>query len=96
MIRLNMSLGEIAHTAVHFLAGARRVAPIRVTDEGEALGPLGFSVPGKENSGDTTESFEEIPQLLFLCKLADLFTEKKKVSFEQINPKRPRIARRIP
>lgn len=64
------------HTAVHFVAGKLCVRPIGVGDESEALGPLGLSVPGKENSGDTTEPLEEIPHLLFLCQLADLLRAK--------------------
>lgn len=62
----------IARTAVQFLAGAHRVGAIRIADESKALGPLCLAVPGKENSGNTSEPFEEIPQLLFLCQLADL------------------------
>lgn len=60
------------HTAVHFLASASRIATIRIADERKALGPLGFAVPGKENSGDPTEPLEEIAQFLFLCQFADL------------------------
>lgn len=65
------------HTAVQLIASALCVCTIGVGDESEALGPLGFSVPGKENSGDTTEPLEEIPQLLFLCQLADLLIVKE-------------------
>lgn len=55
-----------------------RVAPVCIADKCEALGPLGFSVSGKEDSGDTTEPLEEVPDLLLFCQLADLFIGRKK------------------
>lgn len=67
---------EEKHTAIHLLASKFCVATIRIADESKALGPLGFPVPGKEDSGNATETLEEIPQLVLLCQLADLFAEK--------------------
>jgi hypothetical protein len=70
------------HTAIHLLASKCSVATIRIADESKALGPLGFPVPGKEDSGNTTETLEQIPQLVFLCQLADLFAKKKSVRIQ--------------
>lgn len=64
--------GGSKRTAIHLLASTRGVGPICETDKGEALCPLGLSVPGQKDSGDTAEPLEEIPQLAFLCQLADL------------------------
>lgn len=68
------------HTAVQLVASTLCICTIGVGDEGKALGSLCLSVPGKENSGDTTEPLEEIPQLLFLCQLADLLRVDRNVS----------------
>lgn len=64
------------HTAIHLGASIFCIPTIRIADESKALGPLGFPVPGKEDSGDTTETLEEIPQLVLFCQLADLLVKK--------------------
>jgi hypothetical protein len=58
---------KMQHTSVHLVAGTCSVAAVRKADKGKALGSLGLSVPGEEDSGDTTETLEQIPELLLLC-----------------------------
>lgn len=55
--------------AIHFLASACGVAAICETDESEALGSLGLSVSGKEDSGDAAEALEQIAKFSFFRQL---------------------------
>jgi hypothetical protein len=48
--------------AIHFFASTSSIGPICKADESEALGSLGFPVSGKEDSGDATETLEQIPK----------------------------------
>lgn len=64
-------IGE-ERTAIHLLAGARSIAAICETDESEALGSLGLSVSGKEDSGDAAEAFEQIAEFSFFRQLGNL------------------------
>ena len=58
--------------SVHLRTGLDGVAAVRKADEGEALGHAGFSVLGKEYSGDTTETLEHIAQLSLFGHLGNL------------------------
>ena len=58
--------------SVHLRTGLDGVAAVRKADEGETLGHAGFSVLGKEYSGDTTETLEHIAQLSLFGHLGNL------------------------
>lgn len=58
--------------SVHLRTGLDGVAAVRKADEGESLGHAGFSVLGKEYSGDTTETLEHIAQLSLFGHLGNL------------------------
>ena len=58
--------------SVHLRTGLDGVAAVRKADESKALGHAGFSVLGKEYSGDTTETLEHIAQLSLFGHLGNL------------------------
>lgn len=59
-------------TAIHLLASTSSVVPVCEADKCKALGFLRVAVPGQKDSGDASESFEEIAEFLLFCQLAHL------------------------
>jgi hypothetical protein len=60
--------------SVHLRTSLDGIATVRKADEGETLGHAGFSVLGKEYSGNTTKAFEHIAQLSLLGHLGNLMS----------------------